>query len=314
MRLVDLGTRLPYEEAAAVAQCFGLDASRFLLNDMSAACAESCQSEVLKRLQGAEGKTDKVCEETRPQSMKSAGRVMVLQVDGVYVLAQPEAGCCPGLEIKSAVLYPQNSPGERWMLADRCSAEAFLPLLAGLLTEAKLTPQDTLIGLGDGAAWIDTIFSYLGALRITDVYHAAEYLDLVMQAMDWDEQTRASHRRDWYRADISARDWLKQHLPSPECWLTWSEKAVTALHYLEKRLDSMDYPLYKAEGYPIGSGQVEGMNKSVIGNRLKRSGMRWSETGAAGMASLRAQTCAKHPLIDFDTLRFNAFSLAALSP
>ena len=313
-RLVDLGTRLPYEEAAVVAQRFGLDTSRFLLNDLSAACAGSCQNEVLKRLQGAEGKTDKVCGEARPQSMKSAGRVMVLQIDGVYVLGCPEAGSCPGLEIKSAVLYPQNSPGERWMLADRCSAETFLPLLAGLLTEAKLTPQDTLLGLGDGAAWIDTIFSYLGALRITDVYHATEYLDLVMQAMDWDEQTRAAHRRDWYRADTSARDWLKKHLPDPECWLTWDKAALAALRYLEKRLDSMDYPLYKARGYPVGSGQIEAVNKAVIGHRLKRSGMHWSKQGAAGMASLRAQTCAKHPLVDFDTLRFNAFSLAASSP
>jgi hypothetical protein len=36
----------------------------------------------------------------------------------------------------------------------------------------------------------------------------------------------------------------------------------------------MNYPAFKAEGYPIGSGQVEAMNKNVIGNRLKRSGSR----------------------------------------
>ena len=47
----------------------------------------------------------------------------------------------------------------------------------------------------------------------------------------------------------------------------------------------MDYPSFRARGFPIGSGQVEGMNKSVIGNRLKRSGMQWSREGAARMAS-----------------------------
>ena len=310
-RLVDLGTRLPYEEAAVVAQGFGLDTSRTWLNSLSAACAESCQKKVLKRLQEVEDKTDKLFEAAKPSS---AGRVLVLQVDGVYVLGCPEAGYCPGLEIKSAVLYPQNSPGERWMLADRCSAEDFLPLLAGLLTEAKVTPQDTLVGLGDGAAWIDNICCHLDTVRITDVYHAVEYLDLIMQALHWDEAKRASHRRDWYRADTSARDWLTQHLPEPELWLTWDEAAIKALHYLEKRLDSMDYPSFKNNGYPIGSGQVEAMNKSVIGHRLKRSGMHWSEQGAAGMAALRAQTCAKHPLVTFDTLRFDAFSLPASSP
>ena len=49
------------------------------------------------------------------------------------------------------------------------------------------------------------------------------------------------------------------------------------------------------------------MNKSVIGNRMKRSGMQWTQAGAARMASLRAQTCAKHSIIDFHALRHEAF-------
>ena len=189
-----------------------------------------------------------------------------------------------------------------------------MPLLTGLLAEANPTAQDTLIGLGDGAAWIDTTFQQLDALRITDVYHACQYLDIVMQALAWDEATRARHRRAWYWAEVAARDWLQEHLPSPEVWPDWEENAKSALHYLEKRLDSMDSPAFKAKGYPIGSGQVEAMNKHVVGTRLKRSGMHWSTSGAANMASLRAQLCAKHPLISFDDLRFDAFALTALSP
>lgn len=69
----------------------------------------------------------------------------------------------------------------------------------------------------------------------------------------------------------------------------------------------MDYPTFKARGYPIGSGHVEAMKKSVIGNRLKRSGMHWSRDGAARMASLRAQFCARHPLVDLDQLRHKAY-------
>ena len=186
------------------------------------------------------------------------------------------------------------------MLADKCSAEVFLPALAGLLGEAKVTAQDTLVGLGDGAAWIDNIFAHLDAVRITDVYHAVAYLDLVMQALNWSEPERAKHRRAWCSAEVSARDWLQAHGPDPERWFAWDEEAVTALRYLEKRLDSMDYPSFAAKGYPIGSGQVEAMNKNVIGTRLKRSGMHWSEQGTAGMASLRAQTCAKYPLASFE--------------
>ena len=196
------------------------------------------------------------------------------------------------------------------MLADRCSAENFLPLLLGLLVEAGVTARDTLIGLGDGARWIDTVFAHLAATRVTDVFHAAEYLDVVMQAMNWDEAKRSEHRRTWYRGDISARDWLGRYLPEPEIWMTWQKDALSALSYLEQRLDSMDYPGFRNKHYPIGSGQVEAMNKSVIGHRMKRSGMHWSPSGAASMASLRAQTCAKHPLLNFDDLRFSAFALA----
>lgn len=79
------------------------------------------------------------------------------------------------------------------------------------------------------------------------------------------------------------------------------------MRYLETRLEHMDYPGYKAKGWPIGSGQVEGMNKNVIGNRMKRSGMHWSRPGAARMASLRAQVCAERPLVAFDSLRHKAF-------
>jgi hypothetical protein len=96
-------------------------------------------------------------------------------------------------------------------------------------------------------------------------------------------------------------------LPDPSSWLVWDESSQTALRYLEERQQSMNYPSYKARGLPIGSGQVEGMNKSVIGYRMKQSGMHWSRSGAGRMAALRAWRCSKTPLVSHDTLRFAAF-------
>jgi len=43
--------------------------------------------------------------------------------------------------------------------------------------------------------------------------------------------------------------------------LGWSEEARSAIQYLEQRADRMDHPACKAQGWPIGAGQVEGMNK-----------------------------------------------------
>jgi len=313
-RITDLAGRLPYEEASIVAAKFGLELSRTLVNSLTHSYADSCQQNVSEQLlaRWAASQTTEVTKDTPKPSQ--AGRVMVLQVDGVCVLGQPQAGECPGMELKSAVLYPQNSPGERWLLGDKCKSQDFLPQLAGLVKKAGVAPQDTLIGLGDGADWVETALETLTDIRITDVYHATDYLDTVMQAMNWDEDERNRHRRNWYRGDVNARDWLRDHLPAPEVWLSWDEKARTACRYLETRLNSMDYADFTSRGFPIGSGQVEAMNKSVIGHRMKRSGMHWSEPGAKAMASLRAQTCAKHSLIDFHALRFEAFPVPELSP
>ena len=47
--------------------------------------------------------------------------------------------------------------------------------------------------------------------------------------------------------------------------------------YLEKRQNQLNYPLFRAQGWPIGSGIVESGNKLVVEARLKGSGMHWAE-------------------------------------
>ncbi len=132
-----------------------------------------------------------------------------------------------------------------------------------------------------------------------------------MQELSWDETKRSQHRKTWCRGDISAQHWLSLHLPPPDQRHDWSEQALTALYYFSTRLEHMDYPTFKANGYPIGSGQVEAMNKNVIGNRLKRSGMHWSKSGASTMAAARALAFSKFKLASFDYLRFLAFPTPA---
>ena len=54
-----------------------------------------------------------------------------------------------------------------------------------------------------------------------------------------------------------------------------------------QRSEMLDYPSYRARGWDIGSGPTEAGCK-IIGERLKGSGMRWVEDGAATVAALRA--------------------------
>jgi hypothetical protein len=50
----------------------------------------------------------------------------------------------------------------------------------------------------------------------------------------------------------------------------------------------MDYPYYRSRGWLIGSGHIEAACKTVVGQRLKGSGMRWGEAGADTVCCLRA--------------------------
>jgi hypothetical protein len=300
-RLLDLCIRLPYREAQAALEIQGLELEVSHCERLSqayGACSETLAEQYFTALE-------------QEALTQGAAEVKVVQADGVYVLEKdkPVKGQCEGREVKQMLVYPLNRPQQRSSIAVAKGTAAFSPLAHGFMRHVNLKQGDFLIGIADGAAWIDSLFAELGVdLRILDVYHATSYLDQVMLTMGWDEDRRLAHRCSWQRGDINARVWLKHYLPQPEVWLTWNEAAQTALHYLETRLDMMDYFDFKAKGYPIGSGQIEGANKSVIGARMKRSGMRWSKQGINRMATMRSNQCSHKPFLDFHTTRLLTFA------
>src|SRR6266480_663685 len=65
------------------------------------------------------------------------------------------------------------------------------------------------------------------------------------------------------------------------------EELRKLIGYFENNRHRTDYPTYRQKGWDIGSGPTEAGCK-IIGERLKGSGMRWVEDGAATVATLRA--------------------------
>jgi hypothetical protein len=63
------------------------------------------------------------------------------------------------------------------------------------------------------------------------------------------------------------------------------------LQYLCKRKEQMQYPTYRGQGWPIGSGVVESGNKVVMQSRLKGAGMHWKDTHVNPMFVLRTSLC-----------------------
>jgi hypothetical protein len=128
---------------------------------------------------------------------------------------------------------------------------------------------------------------------ILDWYHAAEHLGAfakIWHARDleacaqWQDQAKGilyEHGGDALLAYLHAID-----LP-PGTSAEVQEELRKLLGYFENNRHRTDYPTYRHNGWDIGSGPTEAGCK-IIGERLKGSGMRWVEDGAATVAALRA--------------------------
>ncbi len=298
--VLDLCTRLPYREAQA-----NLLLQRLPLS--ISGCERVHQSYARLTQLGVKRQLERQAE--RPLQ-SGGGRSWVVQTDGVFVMERdkPVPGRCEGREVKQAVMFALDEPQARQYVAHAGGAESFSPLVHGLQRQVGMGQEDKLVGVADGAPWIDKLFEELGVeVRILDVYHATQYLERVMLALGWCRERREAERASWQRGDINARLWLNHYLPDPEQWLSWEEQDQAALRYLESRLAQLDYCDFKAQGYPIGSGVIEGANKSIIGARMKRGGMRWSHEGINRMATMRCEQASAQPLLDFDLTRMVAF-------
>lgn len=66
------------------------------------------------------------------------------------------------------------------------------------------------------------------------------------------------------------------------------EQLSKVITYLQNNRSYMQYDLCLAQGYPIGSGVVEGACRHVVKDRMEGTGMRWRVPGAQAMLHLRA--------------------------
>lgn len=77
-------------------------------------------------------------------------------------------------------------------------------------------------------------------------------------------------------------------LPTANLTATQRESLESAITYFTNHYHQMGYAAALAQHWPIGSGVTEAACKTLVKQRLCRSGMRWKEKGAAVVLSLRA--------------------------
>ncbi len=205
-------------------------------------------------------------------------------------------------EVKLACLFTQTSlddghpvrdPASTTYLATFEPAGRFGQLLDAEARRRGCDYVRQLVVLGDGAAWIWNLAGQLfpAATEIVDLYHAREHLhDLANLAA----RLLAGHRDDWLAArleELDAGNVQAILAAGRDLHFIGSLAAERdkALAYFEHNAHRMRYQHFRDLGMFIGSGVVEAGCKSIIGQRLKSSGMHWTITGATGIATLRCQ-------------------------
>lgn len=150
----------------------------------------------------------------------------------------------------------------------------------------------TKVVLGDGADWIWNIAAqhFPGAIEIVDLYHARQHLWNVARLLypNAEPEQRRWVLRHQHKLEEGRIDQLVELLRSirsddPEV----CKKLQTEANYFEGNAARMQYPKFRRLHLFVGSGVIEAGCKTLIGARLKHSGMFWTIRAANAIVALR---------------------------
>ena len=233
-------------------------------------CWESLGPETLGSIREAEG---------IPQDATTAS----VSLDGVMVPLRPgedgrakaswrEAACgtvsfhdAEGKRLKTLYLGRMPESGKLTLKAQLASEVAHI---------RRARPEIGIVAIADGAADNWTFLETLSPeTEVIDFWHACEHLQTASDhavAPGWFEKYREILRHDprGVAKVIRALRHLRDAAAAPDRAETERELA-----FFRKHRHRMRYHALKEEGIAIGSGVVEAANKTLVTQRMKRSGM-----------------------------------------
>ena len=147
--------------------------------------------------------------------------------------------------------------------------------------------------IGDGAPWIWNIAKqhFPGAIQIVDLFHARQHLwDLARLLHPMNTKRRNAwiglHQKRWLdQGKIAKLVASLRSIQTSDADL--SKKLRNEVDYFAINASRMNYPKFRNQHLFVGSGVIEAGCKSVIGHRLKQSGMFWTVNGANSILALR---------------------------
>ena len=159
----------------------------------------------------------------------------------------------------------------------------FSPLLNGL---------SRFVFIADGAAWMWKWITdfYPNAVQVLDFFHAFEKICQWATLVFKDKEIL----NNWceYAKELLLNDDLNElisQIQSIDCKGDTIEKKNALLTYLDNNAHRMTYKTFIEKGYLIGSGAIESAQRTVVQQRLKRSGQRWTLKGGQQVLNIRTK-------------------------
>ena len=193
--------------------------------------------------------------------------------------------------------YPVRDQASTSVIATFEPASVFAGLVKaeGIRRGADHVRQLTI--LGDGAAWIWGIATakFPEATQVVDLFHAREHLHDLARSLEF---MLGDRKDEWLAARLEDLDYgdidsiCKAARVFPLAGVK-KDELDTALGYFENNAPRMRYHWFRQCGLFTGSGVVEASCKTVIGQRLKQSGMHWTTGGADAIIALRCNQASR---------------------
>jgi hypothetical protein len=147
-------------------------------------------------------------------------------------------------------------------------------------------------GANDNWAFLCQLPEGRAGYQIVDFFHAAEHLAEAMIVVYGEGTVRFTGEFEKYRHilrhETDGVEKVIRHLRYLARKHPRKRKLLNALGYFRYRRHRMRYALFARRHLPIGSGIVEAACKTLVTQRLKRSGMRWRNDGGQAILTLRA--------------------------
>lgn len=279
------GSQTPYESAQEYLRKF----LRFSLSD----------STIFRRTNQYGEQVEPVLTSTQSASYQDQTRYVM--VDGSMVLTREEGY----KEVKLARIFAHNQRAlisseqaqeargyihQSLYIAHLGEHEAFEQKLQEPLNQLEPLAKEVVV-VSDGARWIKDYFQtfYPQARLILDVYHVKEHLAKFASVAISQEQSQPWLQEQYSRLLASQLDAVIEAIGSCQnLTKAGALQQTTLLNYLKNNAFRMDYAFYRQQGWLIGSGPIESAHRTVIQQRMKLSGQRWTKQKAQHMLNLRA--------------------------